>query len=167
MKKLLCLALMLCLLCPPMAALADQTYTGSGYSFNCPDTWTQGIDQDGIEFTLMMSDGASNLNLAIADITLSITNEQFDQLFVPMLIENYQQAFGNIEVVEIESPIQLGDNTFSVFGFNVTMFGIDMYMQQYIYLDGSIAYMFTATYLSQDSAFIEEVQSTLATFTVG
>ena len=150
MKKLLCLVLLVSVLSLSVVAFADQTYTGDGYSFQFPDTWSFGIDQEGLEFVLMISDGYSNINLSIADIGMNVTAEQFDLLFVPILIQNYQtvEEFESITILEKESPIVLGDNTFSTLCFNASILGIDLYMEQYVVISGTVAYVFTVSYVN-------------------
>ena len=163
MKKLLCLVLLVSMLSLSVVAFADQTYTGDGYSFRFPDTWTFGADQDGAEFVLMMSDGNSNINMVYQDLGMKLTAEQVDQLLMPLLIQQYQDTFENVSFTEMDSPVVLGDNAYSVLGFYVTIFGMDRYMEQYIILNDKIAYIFTVTYVSEDASLITDAQYMLST----
>ena len=165
MKKLLCLVLLVSMLTLSFAASADQAYTGDGYTLSYPDTWTVGLDQEGVDFVLMMTDGISNFNMVRTDLGMSFTPEQIEQLLMPMLLSQYQEQFENVTQIEQESPIVLGENTFNVIGFNISMFGFDMYMEQYVTMVGSVAYIFTATFQGVTEEALIEVYSTLSTFT--
>ena len=167
MKRFLCLVLLVGLLSLAVTASAatSKTYFGNGYYFSYPSNWVQS-SMESVDVVIQMPDGFSNINVSVTDMGMTLTPELFDLVLSDTMLELYQGMFNGVSKVEHESPATYGQNKCSVLAFTVSMFGLDMYMEQYALFHGTNTYLITATYFQQNSPYLEDVHDIVASFTM-
>ena len=170
MKKLFCLLLVAIMSLSAFAFAENSIYTGEGFSFEYPATWTP-VDEatakaSGLDVAFMLSDAASNINVAHQDIGMALTTEMFESLVLPTVVAQLKNTYTGYTEVEKESPVTYGDNTYAVIAFTIKVYGVDVYMEMYYTMVDTSMYVFTGTYLQADNEYAPELEIALSTFAV-
>ncbi|MBQ4074827.1 MAG: hypothetical protein IJD39_06465 [Clostridia bacterium] len=146
----------------------EISFTGT----NAP-TLTNMKDQIvGQDIVVLVDPHANNLLVVCADMGMELTNEMFQMVMVPMVVESVKAQAPGIEITADGTIQEMGDRSFIAVGGNVNISGIPAEIMQMYYLEGTMMYCFTVTLTGAFGAeaaeqFAMEAAEVMFSFTTG